>query len=480
VSQSLTSRPIWLETSQTSRNNGPILVTAYWDKRSSFQMTTAEPRLSGKQHHESITTVRMTTQPNDMKPAMDDESDAESFHSARSSVTRQSCKRRLAHSTSHDTAAMTSPDSGLKHDHPRARVPSLTRPRPRTTHSQTSSAASSRTSSQLPPRPKSPRQKSLPIVPRRRGSSQIEQHPPQRRPRQDPAALHFQSCQLFSSLDGMLSSVSREITPLPSVSTSRTTTRHASLVPDGTHDPEQIQRMCAKLDARLAMAAELEVVEMDKNSSPPSMQHSRAGSLPYTYSPALGSTSGIYSIENSPTSPTFPSGSTYQPQQFTEQTSLLSRTNTLARTVTSRSRPPLNTVISWTSNASRRVEYEKIDAAHSGVRGAVKKVLPQCWAGRKGRKAFFTGECDGGSVRRFRMDVDDHDQGSVFGDDQSIMEAEAAGEETVVDEKTALRGQQASAKFENVAKGAAKHDEMAKAAKKKDRARKKPWWSCGL
>lgn len=65
-------------------------------------------------------------------------------------------------------------------------------------------------------------------------------------------------------------------------------------------------------------------------------------------------------------------------------------------------RPPFNTVMSWTSNESRRREYAKIDRAYTGLRGWFNQIIPKAWR-RCGRRDFFRGECDGDSVRRFRV-----------------------------------------------------------------------------
>jgi len=70
-------------------------------------------------------------------------------------------------------------------------------------------------------------------------------------------------------------------------------------------------------------------------------------------------------------------------------------------------RPPFNTVISWTSDETRRKEYAKIDRANSGFRGLVRRLVPRPFLSRNSRRDFFTGKCDGDSVRRFRMDVAD-------------------------------------------------------------------------
>jgi hypothetical protein len=67
-------------------------------------------------------------------------------------------------------------------------------------------------------------------------------------------------------------------------------------------------------------------------------------------------------------------------------------------------RPPVATVVSWKSEETRRIEYEKIDEAHSGLRGIWKKVLPKCCHSRRSWRRFFEGgSCDGESVRRMRM-----------------------------------------------------------------------------
>ena len=76
----------------------------------------------------------------------------------------------------------------------------------------------------------------------------------------------------------------------------------------------------------------------------------------------------------------------------------------------------------WTSNRTRRIEYAAIDAASRGFRGFVSKLVPDCFlgpessyrrggqfwcdkAGGKGR-GRRRGSEDGGSVRRYRLDLD--------------------------------------------------------------------------
>lgn len=76
---------------------------------------------------------------------------------------------------------------------------------------------------------------------------------------------------------------------------------------------------------------------------------------------------------------------------------------------------PSATVIDWTSQSTRRREYEKIDRASRGVRGLWRRVAPQWCQSKNERMPFFdpgkSGKaCRDGSVRRFRMDLpDDHE-----------------------------------------------------------------------
>ena len=81
-------------------------------------------------------------------------------------------------------------------------------------------------------------------------------------------------------------------------------------------------------------------------------------------------------------------------------------------------RPHPVPVLSWTSAESRRLEYEKIDRSYSGFRGLWKRVMPRWCHGRHSRRAFFDGKSsDAGSVRRYRMALDDDD---AEDDDRSI------------------------------------------------------------
>ncbi|KAG6232637.1 hypothetical protein E4U26_004472 [Claviceps purpurea] len=69
--------------------------------------------------------------------------------------------------------------------------------------------------------------------------------------------------------------------------------------------------------------------------------------------------------------------------------------------------PPPATTHYWTSDSTRRLEYAAIDAASRGVKGWIRRhLVPECFAGR--HVGF---EDDSGSVRRYRLDLDEQDQG---------------------------------------------------------------------
>jgi len=65
------------------------------------------------------------------------------------------------------------------------------------------------------------------------------------------------------------------------------------------------------------------------------------------------------------------------------------------------------TIIHWTSDETRRREYEKIDKANSGMRGLLKKLFP--WVSKSSRSHFYDEKegSDAGSIRRYRLDISD-------------------------------------------------------------------------
>lgn len=59
----------------------------------------------------------------------------------------------------------------------------------------------------------------------------------------------------------------------------------------------------------------------------------------------------------------------------------------------------------WTSDRTRRLEYAAMDAASKGVKGWIRKnLLPDCFVGKNRHVAF---DDDSGSVRRYRLDLED-------------------------------------------------------------------------
>lgn len=75
---------------------------------------------------------------------------------------------------------------------------------------------------------------------------------------------------------------------------------------------------------------------------------------------------------------------------------------------------PTPTTHYWTSDHTRRLEYEAIDAARRGVRGWLRRYLvPGCLAPKDGGHLDF--DDDSGSVRRYRLDLEEVDVGEGRG-----------------------------------------------------------------
>ena len=72
---------------------------------------------------------------------------------------------------------------------------------------------------------------------------------------------------------------------------------------------------------------------------------------------------------------------------------------------------PPATEIRWTSDETRRRQYAEIDRANRGIRGIWKKIFPSL-AAKSSRSRFYTEDdgSDGGSVRRYRLDIQDGQQ----------------------------------------------------------------------
>ena len=70
---------------------------------------------------------------------------------------------------------------------------------------------------------------------------------------------------------------------------------------------------------------------------------------------------------------------------------------------------PPQTTHYWTSDRTRRLEYAAIDAASRGLKGWVRRhLLPDCLAARDGNR-HIPFDDDTGSVRRYRLELEDDD-----------------------------------------------------------------------
>jgi hypothetical protein len=147
-------------------------------------------------------------------------------------------------------------------------------------------------------------------------------------------------------------------------------------------------------------------------------------------------------------------------------------TYTTSTTTAGPKRPDLNTVTSWTSNATRRQEYEKIDRAHSGLRGLSRRLLRNCTHAKTARRGFFTGDCDGDSVRRFRMDVA---TGEDDGNDTDREDDGQPGESAHEEKKVALGSSRACVEDTHES---AKGKETTKTKYRNKKPNQNPWWTC--
>ncbi|KAF2739495.1 hypothetical protein EJ04DRAFT_559841 [Polyplosphaeria fusca] len=68
------------------------------------------------------------------------------------------------------------------------------------------------------------------------------------------------------------------------------------------------------------------------------------------------------------------------------------------------------TVTHWISPCTRRREYEQIDKQNSGIRGIVRRIIPRCVSGPPPPKFYEKDTSDTGSVRRYRMDLEDDEK----------------------------------------------------------------------
>ena len=183
----------------------------------------------------------------------------------------------------------------------------------------------------------------------RRTSSAVHRR---QRKGQDLISFHRDSCRLFQSLEGTLSASYEESRPICG--------RHHSMpgIPS---------------------------VSFSDSLGPPEIQH--RNKLLEGHSEDQVSANAITEI------PSYVASTTSLPVQVEIE-------DTPSPTV-----PTATTVMSWTTAETRKLEYQKIDQAHSGFRGLWKKLTPKWCHGRNSRRKFFEGKCDGDSVRRYRLEV---------------------------------------------------------------------------
>lgn len=176
-------------------------------------------------------------------------------------------------------------------------------------------------------------------------TSSLSHRPKKNRPKlafrpQDSISLHNRGCKLFSSIDEILALNRQTPPPRYSEATSRPNPRQSSEVVDtGT---------------------------LEKASTP------------------------IVDVSSTSELPRYSVPSSRRDSGYSESGTTATRTS-------------YNTVILWTSHETRRLEYEKIDRAHTGWRGFLNKIMPRSW--RRGRRDFFRGEGDEDSVRRYRVSL---------------------------------------------------------------------------
>lgn len=62
--------------------------------------------------------------------------------------------------------------------------------------------------------------------------------------------------------------------------------------------------------------------------------------------------------------------------------------------------------IDWTGKDSRAAQYAAIDRKNRGVKGLCRRVKRKLKLGKR-KSDFYDGGSDAGSVRRYRLDMDD-------------------------------------------------------------------------
>ncbi|KAK5941441.1 hypothetical protein PMZ80_006720 [Knufia obscura] len=204
-----------------------------------------------------------------------------------------------------------------------------------------------------------------PSIPRRTSSMSTRRRTGNGARRPDLATFHRRSCQLFSSLDSTLSNAtatasngSRTSTSTSPSLTSSVTTQATSILDDYEYNTVAFPSLHLELhDPRVLTSR-----RQSRSVTSPQLGPRRSSSQ---LSPEITSTEQIF----------------------------------------------------WTSEAKRQADYAKIDAAHGGFKGFVKKCLPRRWAWAHGKRRNFhqslvpgpertnDSDADEDSVRRFRISI---------------------------------------------------------------------------
>ncbi|KAK2743060.1 hypothetical protein FQN57_005016 [Myotisia sp. PD_48] len=268
----------------------------------------------------------------------------------------------------------TSASQKSKTTHKRNRSHSQTSSSSGKERSRTSKDSTSRSSSMSLPRGRHPRIKAGPYAKLHAGSPPKPENilTPSKRNGRDLVALHRESCRLFSS-------------------------GGENAINTGPGAPKkQLQRSSTDT--------------LPNSSFKPFLKYRRSSISTDTQSP---SGSPLLNSSHVPLSPLLSEG---MPSHQLEQKAWDPVDQGSDQVDPSTNTPPRNklpaTVLDWTSPSTRKREYEKIDRANRGVRGAWRKFAPR-WCQSKSQRMPFFEECNPrnekyeGSVRRFRMDIAD-------------------------------------------------------------------------
>jgi hypothetical protein len=270
--------------------------------------------------------------------------------------------------------------------HRRHRSPTKTAAKGQPSSRTSSASPRKRRRSGIPTGPKAP-------IPRRRSSVPI------RRKGQDLIAFHRQSCRLFQSLEGTLATSDE--------STMRGTPPQSR--PGSLPNSRPSSHCIVKTENGFAY--------LTSNSSMPrfgSANNSRRNSST-TAPPLLRPLYGVPGLSSS-TAPTTSSSFSSLVGASTSNGVLEEKSSTSSPSAQPTRPPRPGFSISWTSTETRRLEYKKIDRSHSGLRGLWKRLTPKWCHGKCSRKGFFVSgksrSSDAGSVRRYRIPLEEDDDGS--------------------------------------------------------------------